>query len=98
MSQEQSNTTMMPAADVTMVLDGEDEAIMDLGAITREVKVKLDKDLVEAKAWNDGIMWKKQEWANQLAVANKKRRTRKRWRCRERWTRTPRQRAQCSLW
>ena len=31
---------------------------------SQEVKVKLDKDLVEAKARNDRIAWKKQEQAN----------------------------------
>ena len=63
-SQEQSNVTVMLAPDATMVLDGKDEEIVDLEAVAREAKAKLDKDLVEAKVRNDGIAWKKQEWVN----------------------------------
>ena len=53
MSQEQSIVTVTPAPD--MVSDGKDEEIVDLEAIAREAKVKLDKDLVEAKVWNDQL-------------------------------------------
>ena len=40
---------------------GEDENIVDL-----EAMAKLEKDLVDAKAWNERIAWKKQEWADCL--------------------------------
>ena len=34
-------------------------------AVAREAKAKLKKDLVDVKAWNDEIAWKKQERADQ---------------------------------
>ena len=71
-SQEQLNATMMPVPDVTQVSDGEDEEVVDLEAMARAVMAKLEKDLVEAKARNEGIIWKKQEWANCQAAAKKK--------------------------
>ena len=33
---------------------------------------KLEEDLAEAKVWNEGIVWKKQEQMNCQAVAKKK--------------------------
>ena len=63
-SQEHSNATVMPAPDVTMVSDSKDEEVIDLEAVTREAKAKLEKDLVEVKVWNDGITQKKQEQVN----------------------------------
>ena len=71
--QAQPNTTMTPVPDVTQVSDGKDEEVVDLEAMARAAMAKLVKDLVEAKAWNEGIMQKKQEQANcQAAVKRKK--------------------------
>ena len=56
MSQEQPNTTMTPVPDVTLVSKGEDEEIVNLEAVARAVKAKLDQDLVEAQAQNEGIV------------------------------------------
>ena len=56
MSQEQPNTTMTPVPDVTLVSNGEDEEIVNLEAVARAVKAKLDQDLVEAQAQNEGIV------------------------------------------
>ena len=72
--QEQPNVTVTPVPDVNLVSDGEDKEIVNLEAVARLVKVKLDKDLVEAKVrnQNEGIMQKKQEWVNHQAVAKNK--------------------------
>ena len=70
--QEKSNATMTPVPDVTLVSDSEDKDIVDLEAVAREATAKLEKDLVDVKVWNEGIMWKKQEQVNRLAVAKKK--------------------------
>ena len=43
------------------ITDGKDKDIIDLEAMAREATAKLEKDLVDAKAWNEGIVWKKQE-------------------------------------
>ena len=72
MSQEKSNVTMTPIPDVTLVSDGEDEEVIDLEAIAREAMAKLERDLADVKAWNDEIMWKKQEWADWRVVVKKK--------------------------
>ena len=68
MHQEKSNKTIMPVPDVTLVSDGEgeDENIVDLEAVARVATAKLEKDLVDAKAQNKRIAWKKQEWADRL--------------------------------
>ena len=66
--QEQPDVTMMPIPDVTLVSEGEgeDENIVNLEAMARAAMAKLEKDLVDVKAWNDRITWKKQEWADRL--------------------------------
>ena len=64
--QEKSNETMTPVPDITTVSDGEDEEVVNLEAIARLAKAKLDQDLVDARAWNEGITWKKQEWVDRL--------------------------------
>ena len=46
--------------------DGEDEEVVDLEAVARLVKAKLDQDLADARVWNEGIAWKKQEQADRL--------------------------------
>ena len=56
----------MPVPNVTIVSDSEDEEVVDLEAITRLAKEKLDQDLADARAWNEGIARKKQEWADCL--------------------------------
>ena len=71
-SQEHSNATVMLAPDMTMVSDDKDEEVVDLEAVAREATAKLEKDLAEVKARNDGIVWKKQEQANQLVAAKKR--------------------------
>ena len=43
-TQEHSNTTVMPAPDMTMVLDGEEEEVVDLEAIAREAAAKPEKN------------------------------------------------------
>ena len=62
--QEKSKETVVSVPDVTIVSDDEDE--VDLEAVARLVKVKLDQDLVDAKARNERIMWMKQEQADRL--------------------------------
>ena len=65
--QEKTNETMTPGPDVTMVTDGRGEdKVVDLEAVTRVATAKLEKDLVEAKTWNERITWKKQEWVDRL--------------------------------
>ena len=44
----------------------EDKEVVDLEAITRLAKEKLDQDLADARAWNEGIAQKKQERADCL--------------------------------
>ena len=63
----------MPIPDVTLVSEGEgkDENIVNLEAMARAAMAKLEKDLVDVKAWNKRIMWKKQEWAVCQVVAKK---------------------------
>ena len=56
----------MPVPDVTTVSDGEDEEVVDLEAVARLVKAKLDQDLADARVWNEGIARKKQEQADRL--------------------------------
>ena len=72
MSQEQPNTTMTPVPDVTLVSDSKDKEIVDLEAVTRVVKAKLDQDLAEAQVRNEGIVRRKQEWTHCQAAAKKK--------------------------
>ena len=62
--QEKPKETLTPVPDVTIMSDDKDE--VDLEAIARLVKAKLDQDLADARAWNEGIAWKKQEWADRL--------------------------------
>ena len=62
----------IPDVSVTQVSDSKDEEIIDLETVARVVTAKLEKDLAEVKVWNNGITWKKQEWANQQAVVKKK--------------------------
>ena len=69
--QEKSNETVMPVPDVTTMSNGEDEEVVDLEAVTRLAKAKLDQDLVDARAQNEGIVWKKQEWADRLRKKKK---------------------------
>ena len=64
--QEKSNETVTPVPDVTLVSDSKDEQIVDLEAIARLAKAKLDQDLADARAWNEGITQKKQERADRL--------------------------------
>ena len=69
--QEKSNETVTPVPDVTLVSDGEDEEVVNLEAVSRAVKAKLEEDLVKAKTRNEEIAWKKQVQAVCLAVAKK---------------------------
>ena len=62
--QEKSKQTMAPVPDVNIMSDDEDK--VDLEAVTRLVKVKLDQDLADVKARNKRITRKKQEWADRL--------------------------------
>ena len=66
--QEKSNETMTPVPDITLVSDseGEDKNIVDLEAVARVAMAKLEKDLVDTKAWNKRIAWKKQERVDHL--------------------------------
>ena len=66
--QEKSNETMMPVPDVTLVSDseGKDENIIDLEAVARVAMAKLEKDLADAKVWNEKIVRKKQEQVDHL--------------------------------
>ena len=64
--QEKSKETATPVPDVTIVSDGEDEEVVNLEAVARLAKEKLDQDLVDVRARNEGIAWKKQEWADCL--------------------------------
>ena len=59
---------MMSVPDITLVSDGkgDDENIIDLEAVARAATAKLEKDLVDAKEWNDRIAWKKKERADRL--------------------------------
>ena len=62
--QEKPKETVMPVPNVTIVSDDEDE--VDLEAVARLAKAKLDQDLADARAWNEGITRKKQERADRL--------------------------------
>ena len=62
--QEKPKEALTPIPDVTIVSDDEDE--VDLEAVARLAKAKLDQDLADARARNKGIVWKKQEWADRL--------------------------------
>ena len=66
--QEKTNKTVTPVPDVTVVMDceGKDEDVVDLEAMARVAAAKLEKELMEAKAWNERIARKKQEWADHL--------------------------------
>ena len=94
--QEKSKETVTPVPDVTTVSDGEDEEVIDLEAIARLVKAKLDQDLAGARAWNEGIVQKKQERADRL---RKKKRMQMRRKHSRSWMRPqrPRKRFWCNL-
>ena len=64
--QEKTNENMSPVPDVTILMDGEGEDEVNLEAMARAAAAKLEKDLVEAKTWNERIAWKKQERADHL--------------------------------
>ena len=66
--QEKPNENVTPVPDVTLVSDGEgeDKNIVDLEAVARVATAKLEKDLADAKARKNRIMWKKQEWVDRL--------------------------------
>ena len=65
--QEKTNETVSPVPDVTVLTDGEGEdEVVDLEAMARAATAKLEKDLAEAKTWNERIAQKKQEWADCL--------------------------------
>ena len=66
--QEKTNETITPVPDITVVTDGkgEDEDVVDLEAVARAATAKLEKDLAEAKTWNERIARKKQERADRL--------------------------------
>ena len=69
--QKKSNATIMPIPDVNMASDSKDEQVVDLEAVATEAGAKLKKDLVDVKAWNNKITWKKQEWVDQKEVERK---------------------------
>ena len=71
-SQEKSNMTVMPVPDATMVSDGKDKEVINLEAVAREAAAKLERDLADAKVRNNGIVWKKKDWADWQAVVKKK--------------------------
>ena len=62
--QERPKETVTPVLDVTIVSYDEDE--VDLEAVARLAKAKLDQDLADARVRNEGIAWKKQEWVDRL--------------------------------
>ena len=66
--QEKTDEAKTPVPDVTVVTDGEgeDEDVVDLEAVARVAAAKLAKELSDAKAQNERIMWKKQERADCL--------------------------------
>ena len=64
--QEKSKETVTPVPDITIVSDGKDEEVIDLEAVTRLAKEKLDQDLADARVQNEGITWKKQERVDHL--------------------------------
>ena len=64
--QEKTNKTVSPVPDVTVLTDGEGEDEVDLEAVARAAAAKLEKDLAEAKTWNERIARKKQERADRL--------------------------------
>ena len=62
--QEKSKETVVSVPDVTIVSNDKDE--VDLEAVARLVKAKLDQDLVDVKVQNKRIVRKKQEWVDCL--------------------------------
>ena len=64
--QEKSKETVMPVPDVTTISNTEDEEVVDLEAVARLAKAKLDQDLADVRARNEGIAWKKQEQVDRL--------------------------------
>ena len=46
--------------------EGEDEDVVDLEAVARAATAKLEKELTEAKVWNERITQKKQAWVDHL--------------------------------
>ena len=62
--QEKPKETVTPVPAVTIVSDDEDE--VDLEAVARLAKAKLDQDLADVRARNEGIARKKQERADRL--------------------------------
>ena len=65
--QEKTNETVSPVPDVTVLTDGEGEdEVVNLEAMERAAAAKLEKDLAEAKMWNEGIARKKPERADSL--------------------------------
>ena len=64
--QEKSKETVMPVPDITIMSDSEDEVVVDLEAVARLAKEKLDQDLADARVRNEGITRKKQERADRL--------------------------------
>ena len=61
----------MLVPDVNLVSDGKDEEVVNLEAVARVAKVKLEEDLAKAKTWNDEITQKKKAWADRLAKKKK---------------------------
>ena len=65
--QEKTNETVSPVPDVTVLTDGKGEdEVVDLEAVARAAAAKLEKDLAEAKMWNERITRKKQERVDRL--------------------------------
>ena len=64
--QEKSNKTVTPVPDVTTMSDGEDKEVIDLEAVTRVVRARLEEDLAKAKTRNEEIVQKKKERADHL--------------------------------
>ena len=54
--QEKSKETMTPVPDVTAVSDDKDEEVVDLEAVARLVKAKLDQDLAVVLG-KFGLVW-----------------------------------------
>ena len=69
--QEKPNETVTPVPDITLVSDSEDEEVVDLEAVSRAAKAKLEEDLAKAKTRNVEIAWKKQAQVDHLAKKKK---------------------------
>ena len=93
--QEKLNKTVMLVPDINLVSDGEDKEVIDLEAVARAAKVKLEEDLAKAKTQNDEIAWKKRH--GRIVWQRRKRRMRKRQKQRRRRTRKPVKRFWCNL-